>query len=57
MRRGDAPRGSDGNPMEIHHKKPLSEGGTNAPENFEYTTQTDHRRGPNLKKNHPNLHN
>ena len=29
MRQGDAPTGSDGRPMEIHHKKPLTEGGTN----------------------------
>jgi hypothetical protein len=55
MRRGDAPKGSDGKRMEIHHKKPLSEGGANTLDNFEFTTQTEHRLGPNLKKNHPNL--
>jgi hypothetical protein len=55
MRRGDAPKGSDGRPMEIHHKKPLSEGGTNTWDNFEFLTHTDHRRKPNFKPNHPNL--
>lgn len=43
MRRGDAPTGSDGNPMQIHHKKPLSEGGTNTWDNFEIMTHTAHR--------------
>ncbi len=55
MHRGDAPEGSDGKPMEIHHKKPLSEGGTNTRDNFDFTTYTEHRAGQNFKKNHPNL--
>ena len=55
MRRGDAPVGSDGHPMEIHHKRPLSEGGANTWDNFEFGTRSDHRIGPNFKKNHPNL--
>jgi hypothetical protein len=55
MRSGKAPDGPDGKRMEIHHKKPLSDGGTNTHDNFEFTTQTEHRLGPNLKKNHPNL--
>ena len=55
MRRGDAPTGSDGRPMEIHHKHPLSEGGLNTWDNFEFLTHTDHRRKPNFKPNHPNL--
>jgi len=41
--------------MEIHHKTPLAEGGTNMFDNFEFLTRTDHRLGPNYKKNHPNL--
>jgi HNH endonuclease len=55
MRQGKTPKDSDGKPFEIHHKKPLSEGGTNSFENYEFTTQEEHRLGPNLKKNHPNL--
>ena len=55
MRRGKVPMGSDGKPMEIHHKKPLSEGGTNAYDNFEFGTRDDHRIGPNFKIKHPNL--
>ena len=55
MRKGKAPVGSDGKPMEIHHKKLLSEGGTNTPGNFEFKTYTEHRVGPNFKVNHPNL--
>jgi len=55
MQKGKAPKGSDGEPMEIHHKKPLSEGGTNTWDNFEVMTRTDHRIKPNFKVNHPNL--
>jgi 5-methylcytosine-specific restriction endonuclease McrA len=53
MKKGKAPIGVDGKPMEIHHKRPLSEGGTNAIENLEIKTQTDHRIGGNFRKNHP----
>lgn len=55
MRRGEAPLGPDGYTMEIHHKRPLAEGGANTFDNFEFKTRTDHRLGPNYKKNHPNL--
>ena len=55
MRKGNAPKSIDGISMEIHHKKPLSEGGTNTYDNFQFGTRFDHRLGPNLKKNHPNL--
>lgn len=53
MRKGNAPTGEDGEPMEWHHKKPLSEGGTNDRENLVKMTQTEHRLGPNYLKNHP----
>jgi hypothetical protein len=55
MQNGQAPIGSDGFPMEIHHKSPLAEGGTNTLDNFEFLTRTYHRLGPNYKLNHPNL--
>jgi 5-methylcytosine-specific restriction endonuclease McrA len=55
MQQGKVPKGSDGEPMEIHHTKPLSEGGTNTWDNFEIMTHTAHRRKPNFKPNHPNL--
>ncbi len=55
MRNGQPPIGSDGYPMEIHHKKPLAEGGTNTFGNYEFLERTDHRLGPNYKKNHPNF--
>jgi hypothetical protein len=41
--------------MELHHRTPLAEGGTNAFENLSPLTRTDHRLGPNYKLNHPNL--
>jgi hypothetical protein len=55
MKKGLAPLGDDGFPMEIHHRIPIAEGGSNAFSNFEFLTQTLHRRGPNYKINHPNL--
>ncbi|MFL5348076.1 MAG: HNH endonuclease signature motif containing protein [Hyalangium sp.] len=55
MRAGKPPIGPDGYPMELHHKVPLAEGGTNSFENLEIKTRTDHRLGPNYKQNHPNL--
>lgn len=55
MKKGEAPIGSDGFPMEIHHRTPLAEGGTNTMDNFDFLTRTDHRLGENYKKNHPNL--
>ncbi|HYO58062.1 HNH endonuclease signature motif containing protein [Archangium sp.] len=55
MKRGKPPIGSDGFPMELHHKVPLAEGGTNAFDNLVPLTRTEHRLGPNYKLNHPNL--
>jgi len=55
MKKGLAPLGDDGFPMEIHHMVPLAEGGTNAFSNFQFLTRTLHRLGPNYKLNHPNL--
>jgi hypothetical protein len=55
MSSGKPPIGPDGYPMELHHKAPLTEGGTNVFENLEIKTRTDHRLGPNYKQNHPNL--
>ena len=55
MRQGQAPIGQDGFPMEVHHKTPLAEGGENSFENFDFSTRTGHRLGPNYKEKHPNL--
>jgi len=55
MKQGKPPIGSDGFPMELHHKVPLSEGGSNAFENLVPMTRTEHRLGLNYKVNHPNL--
>jgi RHS repeat-associated protein len=55
MKKGKAPIGSDGFPMELHHKKPLAEGGGNALDNLVPLTRSDHRLGDNYKRNHPNL--
>jgi hypothetical protein len=55
MKQGKPPIGSDGFPMELHHKVPLAEGGTNTFENLVPLTRTEHRLGPNYKLNHPNL--
>jgi|WetSurMetagenome_2_1015567.scaffolds.fasta_scaffold24023_7 hypothetical protein len=46
-KRGNAPIGKDGHPVELHHKKD----GTLAEK-----TRTDHRLGENYKKNHPDSH-
>ena len=53
MKEGRAPKGSDGEPMEVHHKTPLSEGGQNAFDNYQFMTRTEHRIGENFRKNHP----
>ena len=42
MRQGKAPA-RDGEPMHLHHNKPLSEGGPNCPENLEPMTAKQHR--------------
>ncbi|MCY3772042.1 MAG: hypothetical protein OXG98_08485 [Gemmatimonadetes bacterium] len=55
MSQGKAPIGSDGNPMELHHRIPLAEGGKNTFENLQPMTRTDHRMGGNYKANHPGL--
>lgn len=41
--------------MELHHKTPLANGGTNDFDNLQPMTQTEHRRGENYLKNHPAL--
>lgn len=53
MRNGKPPIGSDGNPMELHHKTPLSRGGSNDVSNLEEMTRTRHRLGGNYRVNHP----
>ncbi len=55
MKQGKPPIGSDGFPMELHHKVPLAEGGSNAFDNLVPLTRTEHRLGLNYKLNHPNL--
>lgn len=55
MRNGKPPIGSDGYPMELHHKVSLAEGGTNSFANLAIKTRTEHRLGPHYKQNHPNL--
>lgn len=47
MEKGRAPIGSDGFPMELHHKNRTMTGGV------EPMTRTEHRLGENYKKNHP----
>ncbi len=44
MKKGLAPIGPDGKPMELHHKVPLSEGGTNDFDNLQPMTHTEHRK-------------
>jgi RHS repeat-associated protein len=53
MRQGKAPREKDGTPWEVHHIKPLSQGGTNSFKNLKPLTRAGHRLGPNFRKNHP----
>jgi hypothetical protein len=55
MRQGKAPIGPDGYPMELHHRTPLAEGGTNSFDNLTPMTRTEHRLGSNYKTNHPTL--
>jgi hypothetical protein len=55
MRKGKPPIGPDGHPLELHHQKPLAEGGSNSFDNLEILTRTGHRLGDSYKKNHPNL--
>jgi hypothetical protein len=51
--KGKAPIGSDGYPMELHHKVMLARGGSNDIDNLIAMTRTDHRLGANYAKNHP----
>jgi hypothetical protein len=53
MMKGKAPIGSDGYPMELHHKVMLARGGSNDIDNLIAMTRTDHRLGANYAKNHP----
>ncbi|WP_213069470.1 HNH/ENDO VII family nuclease [Methylomicrobium album] len=46
MEKGKAPIGSDGHPMELHHKDRTMNRG------LEPMTRTDHRLGGNYRKNH-----
>ncbi len=54
-RHGVPPTGIDGHPMEVHHLRPISQGGSNHPSNLQGMTRTEHRLGPNYKINHPRL--
>lgn len=53
LRKGNAPTGSDGYPIELHHKTPLKRGGSNDVPNLEEMTRTRHRLGGNYRRNHP----
>ncbi|NOT01738.1 MAG: hypothetical protein HOP29_14040 [Phycisphaerales bacterium] len=53
MRQGKAPLGADGHPMEVHHKTPLSQGGSNSFDNLQPMTKTQHRLEGNYGPNHP----
>jgi hypothetical protein len=55
MRAGRGPLGSDGFRMELHHRTPLANGGTNSFDNMSPLTRTDHRLGENYGINHPGL--
>jgi RHS repeat-associated protein len=55
MRAGRGPIGSDGYRMELHHRTPLANGGTNSFDNMQPMTRTDHRLGDNYGINHPGL--
>ena len=55
MLAGRGPIGSDGFRMELHHRVPLANGGTNAFDNIVPMTRTDHRLGGNYSLNHPGL--
>lgn len=55
MRKGKAAIGDDGFSMELHHKKPLANGGTNDFSNIQVMTRSSHRLGENYKRNHPDL--
>ncbi|MBX3110314.1 MAG: hypothetical protein KF743_14125, partial [Fimbriimonadaceae bacterium] len=52
VKQNRAPTGSDGKPMEIHHRKLLKDGGTNDQDNFEFLTFFEHRSKRNLNRRH-----
>jgi len=47
-KRGNAPTGEDGNPVELNHRNQEPDGP------IDEMTRKDHREGENYKKNHPN---
>ena len=47
-KRGNAPKGDDGHPVELHHRDQTMDGP------LDEMTRTDHRGKGNYKKNHPN---
>ncbi|WP_435248879.1 HNH/ENDO VII family nuclease [Vibrio sp. nBUS_14] len=47
-KKGNAPIGNDGHPVELHHRNQKPDGP------LDEMTRTDHRLGDNFKKNHPN---
>jgi uncharacterized protein RhaS with RHS repeats len=53
MREGKAPLDEKGVPLELHHKVPLSEGGSNCFDNLVIMTREEHRGKGNYSKNHP----
>ena len=48
MKQGNAPTGTDGHPVELHHEGQKSNGPVKE------MTRTEHRLGENFTKNHPN---
>jgi hypothetical protein len=55
MRRGQPPVAKDGKSAELHHKEPLSQGGSNAFSNLKPLSRADHRGSGNYCRNHPHL--
>jgi hypothetical protein len=53
MERGEAPIGSDGLPMEIHHIRNLQYGGSNDWDNLEFLTNEEHHRPGIYGERHP----
>ena len=50
---GKAPIGSDGHPIELHHKTPLAEGGTNSFDNLQKVDENGTSPGPQLERESP----
>jgi hypothetical protein len=55
MQKGRGPKDEVGDTIELHHRIPLSRGGTNDPDNFVEMSRREHRLGRNLRKNHPSI--